>query len=185
MRKARIELTESDLFTSKNWTSGDVTVLGLGLGMTWNDVELASKARGFKLSTSVGPGMRGPCRGSGTCDVLDAKGVLTTVSVVFGLSREVKELSIEKLFAGVNPQVEKSHAALGLQGATSRLINQYSRKLRLELLGIETDRKDDRHYGFTTFQYSHRGVSLTVTPCAGKPLEDVCSNIVLSFAPVR
>jgi hypothetical protein len=177
----RIELTERDLFASDNWTSTQVSVVGFHLGMSWSDALRTARAEKLQLRAEGTPGLEQACAGQGRCDVFDAEGRPTSISMTFGEKQEINDLSVEKIYTGASPWAEKNQVCLRFKGRTFSLFNQYSKELRLKLLGTDAGTSEDRDHGFTTITYPRYGVNLEISACATKSLEDPCSLLIVHF----
>jgi hypothetical protein len=176
----RIELTETDLFSGEPWTSTQVEVKRLHLGMQWPAVSTTAKEQGLRLKELGVPGLDKACSGKGWCEVLDARSVIIGVSVFFGERHEITKLSIDRPYSvGIDERVASAEVIRQFKGRTLLLFTQYSKMLRLQLFGEPS--RIAAGAGFTTFDYPRRGVALTLQGCAGKPLEDPCSEIQIDF----
>jgi len=161
MTASRIELTESDLFSSGNWNSAQVSVLGFHLGMSWPAA--LAKAREQKLLLWKAMNMPADdldCAGSGLCSVFNAEGDDIGMTMTFGERREVVELSIELVPEGVPLYDKKTQVSLRFKGNTLKLFHQYSNELRSKLLGPEASKKEHLEDKSTTYNYPSLGVFL-------------------------
>jgi hypothetical protein len=174
VRPRRIELTETDLFSVESWTSAKVGVRGFHLGMQWLDVSTTAKGQKLHLTEQGTPGIEKACSGKGRCYVLDARNVFISLSVIFGEHHEITDLSVERPYSvGIDRRVVNSEVVRQFKGRTLLLFSQYSRDLRLRLLGTEA--ATETREGFTTFSYP-----------ATKPVEDPCSDVeVIFMTPAR
>lgn len=131
----RIELTETDLFETKNWDSSQVDVVGFHLGMTRQEAKINARRNGFKLLI---PDLRGSATCSGEkCEVCDANVICPGIMLDFSGDDHVIGVEILKIPDYGAEVVKKAAITNRFKGKTRLLFDRYSNHLRLELLGKE------------------------------------------------
>ena len=142
----RLEITEVDLLELKGWSSVNVSVLGLNLGMNNEEVLALARRRNLKVlnnttDTTCLKGPRNPNVGK-VCHILTNSGLPTGVTVFYDDkdSIEIIEISVHAPPfppSDYPPGWFKEDIRNRLQGRTAQLANHYSDDLRKELLGPE------------------------------------------------
>lgn len=133
-----LEITQVDLFSLKGWSSAQVSVYGLRLGMTLEQATTGLSGAGLSLSDV---GSRAPCgRTSRICEV-DASDEAsqdgTNVEVQFGKGGRINNIDIQSPL--INPmgyhRDPADITANGFKGMTRHFFFHYSDELRMKLLG--------------------------------------------------
>ncbi len=180
----KIDITKSDLFAAKDWDSMQVDVSGFHLGMSRD--EASSNAQNHKLELSVTDVRAQSTCLVGDCDVHDAHGLWTSITLRFGSTNRIAEVEITRTPEDAAPAVRKAAVTLNFKGATYSLFNRYSNDLRLKLLGPEgsrevLSRKNPSYQGKVRYEYPLRGVIIFVSANPHGP--ERTSDLVVSFVP--
>lgn len=166
-----IEMTKSDLFSSRNWNSTNVEIAGLRLGMSRIEASSAAHINGFRLMQSTPSELKWvPCSDYSSCFLVNSRrDRYEGVAVSFSETAAVASIKIE-----VDLEYE-SELLKRLPGETGRFINGgYSDDLRLRLLGPQTSSAMFRgRYGDklkdTRYVYGDRGITVIVSPNVNLP----------------
>jgi hypothetical protein len=177
-----IELTAADLFATHNWNSGQVSVLGFHLGMTWPDAAAQARASNLSLVGQGDPRHQPACEGKGWCRTCEAPGLCNGLALVFGTENEIVQLSIGKIPEMAAKEVQANALQGRLKGATRKLFDRYSKDLRLKLLG-PADTQTTTEAKSILFTYRKRGLVVQVSPCPTSPPESSCAGLDLEFVP--
>ena len=133
-----IELTKADLFASKQWTSRDISVGGLMLGMTKEEVGKLATLRGYKIFDTLG--QQKECS-ENRCEVFSDRNLPLGVSISYGDDGILKEIDVDSLIEYSQNGGSSWSAdilARKLRGSTYQLVNNFSEALCRRLLGQET-----------------------------------------------
>ncbi len=125
-----LEITQVDLFGTKGWDSGQVSVLGFSLGMGRREALLTAQQDGMRLDDDHGQG----CLTAKTCSVIE-EGNFKGVSLYFGETDIVEKIGIEVRFRNVSREERSASVANRFSGATRRFVESYSDNLRIRTLG--------------------------------------------------
>lgn len=128
---AAIEITQVDLFTLKEWDSGQVAFSGFRLGMKRNEAFRNAQARELALDDDFGQG----CLKAPTCYLLQS-GRYIGLSMSFGIQDSIQRIRIETPSSDGSKKDRESWMVRKLRGQTSELFENYSDSLRARLLGI-------------------------------------------------
>lgn len=168
-----LELTRIDPVTDKDWSSSQISVFGLGLGMTRSDAVAAAKSSGLELIQDVAPYYKWlPCSDSLSCFLSNAKrNRVAGVTITFSEAGKITDIDLQ--FDLETPGILLPK----LRGATGELFGPgYSDALRLRLLGAPSSvvRFSGRYgekFPDTKYVYANRGISLVISPTVGEPEE--------------
>jgi hypothetical protein len=180
----RVELTQNDLFETKNWDSSLVDVLGFHLGMTRQGANVNARAQDLKL---VIPDLRGSATCSGEkCEVCDANVVCPGIMLDFSSDDRVIGVEVSKIPEDGAEVVRKAAVTNRFKGKTRLLFSRYSNNLRLELLGKEASRespsdKNPLYQRMVTYKYPRLGIKIFVSPNQHGP--EWTADLVVSFVP--
>jgi hypothetical protein len=164
-----IEITRADLFSVRQWDSGQVRVVGLRLGMPREEANSVVRSEGLQLM-QYGPPYSNlaPCSDYSFCFLAGKiKYKDEGLMVVFSETGKIIKLDVEL-------DMEVRGSLLGrFKGETYRFFNvPYSDGVRLKLFGPETvvERTGGRYgdkFKDTNYVYRRRGLILTVSPRPG------------------
>jgi hypothetical protein len=127
----QIELTETDLFSRKDWNSTEIRVLGFHLGMTRRDADENARQRDLSLVSTVDSTV---CHGK-ICEVCDARDICPGVTLSFGDSERIDRMDVSRIPEDAAAEVRRAAIVLRFKGSTYQLFNHYSEALRIRLLG--------------------------------------------------
>jgi hypothetical protein len=159
-----LELTQVDLFKFNEWKSSDVSVVGLMLGMTRQEMVRVEEKRGYKI---LDPLSRREC-GADVCDVFSRSERPLGVSIVYGENNKLQRITVDSF----RPYLEEGGRnwsqdiiSLKFLGETDRLVNHCSEPLRRRLLGREDkkDQKNETPFIYVALTYDRRGIVLRYT----------------------
>jgi hypothetical protein len=179
---AGIELTDSDLFSTRGWSSQQVRVMGFSLGMTWPEVQEHVRARHLDLIGEGVPGKEAACAGQGWCQVCEAQFQCGGLALDFGTSREIIEMSISKVPEDAAKKARHNAIQRRFKGTTRDFFEQYSKDLRLKVLGPESSHESVGALGIE-YRYRELGLVIEISPCPSHPVESPCSELELKFVP--
>ena len=155
-----LEITEVDLFSSRQWTSLDISVGGFTLGMTKEDVNRLAAQKAYKIFDTLG--RKQECE-QNRCDVYSQGSRPLGVSLVYGEDAKLREIEIDSFqmySESGEPDWAKDVMALKLHGDTDRLVNHFSEELCHKLLGNETRKEENGNSRVSTASatYENRGI---------------------------
>lgn len=136
-----LEVTKVDLFASPTWTSRDISVGGLMLSMTKQEVAKLAKLKGYKIFDTLG--QQKECA-ENRCDVFSKRNRPLGVSIIYGNDGTLKEIDVDSFrqyseYGGSGWSADV--LARKLHGLSYQLVNNYSEALCRRLLGQETRRE--------------------------------------------
>ena len=184
---AGIEMTGSDLFSTRGWNSRQVTILGFRLGMNWPEAQEQARARHFSLIQLGVAGRKPPeCNGQGWCQVCATKLHCDGPSLELGKTGEIVAMSIGNVPDFVPKDVRLRAIQRQFKGATREFFDKYSKDLRLKLLGPESSHVSTAHNDSEYVEYTYRelGLILEIEGCPNQPAENSCSGLELRFVPL-
>jgi hypothetical protein len=157
---SRIELTQQDPGNRTNWTSSDVSVLGLWLGQSRKDAVQAMRNRSGELWPRADHKIQlmGPCI-IPRCDLF-VLNMPARTSVDFDDADSVSGIAI----TWHGEYVSAIATAPRLRGELGELLRNYSEAQRLKLFGEAERAVDDPpiDQNFITYFYDTRGISVRV-----------------------
>lgn len=162
----RAEMTQADLLSRKEWTSTEVQVAGLYLGMARSAASASASKNGFHLM-QYGPPLYNllPCSDYFYCFLASPQGLSDDVSIRLGKRDEIVEIDLD-----VRPLEYRGRILREMKGQAYRFFHDvYSDAERLELFGPET-RRELSEGGYspvakdTRYIYAKRGIAITVSP---------------------
>jgi hypothetical protein len=157
-----LEISKVDLFSSRQWTSLDISVGGFKLGMTKEDVSRLAEQKGYKILDTLGRNQE--CEQK-RCDVYSRGSRPLGVSLVYGDDAKLREIEIDSIqmySESGEPDWAKDVIALKLHGDTDQLVNHFSEELCHKLLGNETRKEQDGNSRVSTASaiYENRGIAI-------------------------
>ena len=183
----RMEMTGSDLFSNRGWNSRQVTIQGFGLGMNWPEAQQHARLGHFSLvQLGVAARQAPECNGEGWCQVCETKLQCDGVSLQFGSTGQIIVMSIGNVPDFAPREVRLRAIQRRFKGATREFFDQYSKSLRLKLLGPESNRLSTAHNDSEYIEYTYRelGLILEIKGCPNQPPENSCSGLEVRFVPL-
>jgi hypothetical protein len=154
-----LEFAEVDVFADPTWTSTQVSVAGIRLGMTYEEANRQAGFHSYKLTALVPP-WDGPCKAPFDCDLCE-RNKIVGVDLLFGDDRRVANIRIHRLRNGPNPSPPES-LQWRFKGSTYQFFNNYSDDLRVKLLGASPRLASPMTGGGDSYYYSRRGLKIAV-----------------------
>jgi len=182
-----VELTKSDLFGLPNWQTRTVGVDGFVLGMTRERAVEVANAKNLRLVPS-GPGLtiaerRGSCV-QARCSVHWAHGNWLGIDLFFD-GNKINKIAVG-LSADMDPEVKEVNIAREFKGLTYQFFNNYSERLRNQILGSAEAKRDSSmprdtdHLKYLQYEYPQSGVVLHLTTNDQEPID-----LTLDFSAPR
>jgi hypothetical protein len=180
----RVELTQSDLFATKNWNSRDISVLGFYLGMTRQEAQDNARKQALRIAVdSTHAPRRHNKKQARDCDILNGQDRYVGLSIHFDTEDRISRIVIEREPPAADPSVRRADVARRFKGSSHALFFAYTDALRVKLLGPESNRvlPTDRRETAARFSYSRLGVTVGADPAFGPgPAYEVT---LMLFAP--
>jgi hypothetical protein len=165
-----IELSEVDLFSSKNWSSSQISVWGLRLGMSRADANEEISRHNLRLRQSGLQYEPLPCADSRVCETVNSKGDYVGPTITFDPHHSILEIIIEPVPPYAFHPLKTSSLTLHLKGKMFDFFNKpYSDEERIALFGHETKVENvkgqlDDKVKDSEYIYQHFGATVTVSP---------------------
>ncbi|HET6841933.1 MAG TPA: hypothetical protein VFK06_09625 [Candidatus Angelobacter sp.] len=167
-----IEITKADLFANRSWNSTQVSVVGVRLGMTRDEVRKQLRSSGMDI-VGTEPRPTAPCLSEG-CDVLNSQHVYVGITITFDPANRVNAISVERIPSDAGLSVRKAAIVRRFKRLTYSFFNDYSSALRKRLFGSESLGSDpDIH------RYDRLGIEVVISHSQWVPEKE--SDLSVTF----
>jgi hypothetical protein len=178
-----LEITRVDLFGQSGWTSQGVSVSGLRLGMTKEEVSRIAVQQNFKIVDPLNE--KSACE-KGRCELRSQCGRPLGVDLVFGDEGKLKEISLDSFreySENGGPAWAQDVLAHKLHGRTYDLLNNFSEALCRRLLGQESrkEQKVKAPFTYVSAVYDKRGIVVRYE--VDSRAKDTYGDVSLAFVP--
>lgn len=166
-----IELTDRDLFGTRDWEHKELLINGFKLGLNKTDVLQVANTNHLVLRTlsprNVGE-TNGPCRqDESSCSVYEDDGPWVGMKLFFDTASRLEKINVSVPVDAI-PEVKRVNVARKFKGQTYQFFNHYSDGLRSRILGPTEAKRLPVKGGSTIFSnleydYSRSGLIVRVT----------------------
>ena len=176
--ETQLELTQADVFATRNWSSEAISVLGFRLGMKRAEaIENARKNRLDLIASTLAD--TAPCATT-ACDVCE-KNACVGVGLNFGNDDRIEAIHVMRPLRESAQDIRAASITRHFKGQTYSLFHSYSDELRLRLFGHEADRIEDRKVRATKYLYPQFGMEVSVNLSANKRIPESKADLTISF----
>src|SRR5437660_643562 len=179
--RKQLELTQVDVFATRNWNSEDIRVLDFHLGMSRADALENARKRNLNLIAST-RGDSAPCSVS-ECVVCDQQNILCDgIELHFGNDDHVEGIDIMRPLQEAPQDLRRASVTQQFKGQTYLFFHSYSNAVRLKLFGPESGHEGaDPSTRTTKYVYPRLGMEVYVSVSAHKRVLESKADLTVYF----